>query len=153
MLDHVGLHVSDYESSKRFYEAALAPLGLRLQREGISGAGFGRSGKPGFWIKQGEPSPSVHIAFASDDRATVDAFHRAALLPEAMTTTRRDCGPSITRLLVRQPINFAMFDAPRIADCFVAHPRHSCGYGCGSLRALGARMRLSASTQTYGLAY
>ena len=80
MIDHVGIRVSDYESSKRFYEAALVPLGYRLQMEGISGAGFGRSGKPDFWIKQGEPSPSVHIAFASDDRATVDAFHRAALL-------------------------------------------------------------------------
>ena len=55
--------------------------------------------------------------------------------------------------LVRPPINLAMFDAPRIADCFVAHPRHSYGYGCGSLRALGARMRLSACTQIYGWAY
>ncbi len=27
MLDHVGLDVSDYEASKGFYEAALAPLG------------------------------------------------------------------------------------------------------------------------------
>ncbi len=46
--------------------------------------------------------------------------------------------------LVRRPINFAMFDTPRIADCFVAHPRHSYGYGYGSLRALGARVRVSA---------
>jgi hypothetical protein len=46
-----------------------------------------------------------------------------------------------------------MFDAPRIADGFVAHPRHSYGYGCGSLRALNARMRVSASTQTYGLSH
>lgn len=55
--------------------------------------------------------------------------------------------------LVLQPISFAMFGPPRIADCFVAHPRHSYGYGCGSLRALGARMRVSAYTQTYGLKY
>jgi len=46
-----------------------------------------------------------------------------------------------------------MFDAPRIADCFVAHPRHSVGYGCGSLRALGAPMRVSACTQICGSAY
>ena len=55
--------------------------------------------------------------------------------------------------LVRQPISFAMFAAPRIADCFVAHPRHGDGYDCGSLRALGAPMRVSACTQTYGLPY
>ncbi len=53
----------------------------------------------------------------------------------------------------RQPISFAMFDAPRITDCLVAHPRHSDGYVCGPLRALGVRMRVLARTQTYGLAY
>ena len=42
----------------------------------------------------------------------------------------------------------AMFGPPRIPARFVAHPRHSFGYGCGSLRAPGARRRASASTQT-----
>jgi len=37
---------------------------------------------------------------------------------------------------------FRYVRTPRITDCFVANPRHSWGYGCGSLRALGARMRL-----------
>jgi hypothetical protein len=36
-----------------------------------------------------------------------------------------------------------MFEPTRIADRFVAHPRHSPSYGCGSLRALGARDRFS----------
>jgi catechol 2,3-dioxygenase-like lactoylglutathione lyase family enzyme len=81
MLDHVGLRVSDYARSKRFYEQALAPLGYALIMEhGISGAGFGTSGKPDFWISQGdEASTAIHVAFASNDRATVDAFHQAAL--------------------------------------------------------------------------
>lgn len=46
-----------------------------------------------------------------------------------------------------------MFDPLRIANCVVAHPRHSDDYGCGSLLTLGARMRVSAFTQTYGLSY
>ena len=96
MLDHVSLRVGDYERSKRFYAAALAPLGFALAMEtASSGAGFRRDGIPAFWIKQGEPgrpgpagaSPepgvcggaAVHVAFASEDRATVDAFHAAAL--------------------------------------------------------------------------
>lgn len=80
MLDHVGICISNYELSKAFYSAALAPLEYRLQFEhAISGAGFGRSRKPDFWIKQGLPSPGLHIAFVSEDRATVDAFHAAAL--------------------------------------------------------------------------
>ena len=55
--------------------------------------------------------------------------------------------------LVPQPINFAMFEPPRIVIGFVAHPRNSTGYCCGSLRAADARMRLSACTQTYGSRY
>jgi len=80
MLDHIGIRVSDYERSKRFFGAALEPLCYKfLFEHAISGAGFGRSGKPAFWIKRGQPSPSLHIAFASDDRAMVDAFYKAAI--------------------------------------------------------------------------
>ena len=80
MLDHVGLPVSDFERSKRFYEEALSPLGYELIMEPRYGvAGLGRSGKPDFWIVQGEPGHTVHVAFAADDHATVEAFHEAAV--------------------------------------------------------------------------
>ena len=80
MLDHVGVPVSDFERSKRFYEQALTPLGYELIMEpSVSAAGFGRFGKPDFWISQGEPGQAFHIAFAADERATVDAFHEAAM--------------------------------------------------------------------------
>ena len=81
MIDHVRLDVRDLETSKRFYEHALAPLGYELLRE-FEGhvCGFGRDGKPDFWIgDRAEPQSGVHIAFASPDRATVDRFHEAAL--------------------------------------------------------------------------
>jgi catechol 2,3-dioxygenase-like lactoylglutathione lyase family enzyme len=80
VLDHVSLPVSDLERSKRFYEKALSPLGYELIMEHrISGVGFGQSGKPDFWIRQGELGASVHVAFASEDRATVAAFHEGAM--------------------------------------------------------------------------
>jgi catechol 2,3-dioxygenase-like lactoylglutathione lyase family enzyme len=80
VLDHVSLPVSDLERSKRFYEEALSALGYRLIMEHhISGVGFGQSAKPDFWIRQGEVGAAVHVAFASEDRATVDAFHEAAM--------------------------------------------------------------------------
>jgi catechol 2,3-dioxygenase-like lactoylglutathione lyase family enzyme len=82
MLDHVGFGVSDYERSKAFYAQALAPLGISLLLEPIAeAAGFGKDGKPFFWIEsRGEPlTGRLHIALAVDDRATVDAFHAAAL--------------------------------------------------------------------------
>jgi catechol 2,3-dioxygenase-like lactoylglutathione lyase family enzyme len=80
VLDHVNLPVSNLERSKRFYEEALSPFGYELIMEHhISGVGFGQSGKPDFWIRQGAPRAAVHVAFASEDRATVDAFHKEAI--------------------------------------------------------------------------
>ena len=55
MLDHISIRVSDYDRSKKFYEAALAPLGFKLAMESDSGAGFRKEFIPGFWIKRGEP--------------------------------------------------------------------------------------------------
>ena len=80
-LDHIGIDVSDYETSKAFYERSLAPLGVKLMMEPIPGVcGFGDK-MPFFWIgKRGRGSDNgVHVAFTAPDRATVDAFHEAAL--------------------------------------------------------------------------
>jgi catechol 2,3-dioxygenase-like lactoylglutathione lyase family enzyme len=82
MIDHVGVNVSDYDRSRDFYEKSLAPLGYTLLMEPAPGhGGFGREGKPDFWISGlREPTTeNVHVALAAPDRATVDAFHTAAL--------------------------------------------------------------------------
>jgi len=81
MIDHVGIGVSDYARSKAFYERALAPLGITLLMEPMGrAAGLGRDGKPFFWLEaEYAPATEVHLAFAAPDRATVDAFHAAAL--------------------------------------------------------------------------
>jgi catechol 2,3-dioxygenase-like lactoylglutathione lyase family enzyme len=82
VLDHVGIGVSDYRRSKTFYEKALAPLGYTLLMEfSEAAAGFGKSGRPSFFIEaHGEPARGrLHIAFAAESRELVDAFHEAAL--------------------------------------------------------------------------
>jgi catechol 2,3-dioxygenase-like lactoylglutathione lyase family enzyme len=86
MLDHTGFSVADYARSKAFYQKALAPLGYSLimevqQDENDSpAAGFGAGGKPDFWIGgEGGLNRPIHIAIVAKDRATVDAFHRAAI--------------------------------------------------------------------------
>jgi catechol 2,3-dioxygenase-like lactoylglutathione lyase family enzyme len=80
MIDHVGLNVRDYPRSKGFYVAALEPLGygLLMEFEGRAG-GFGRDGKPAFWIREGEPQGVTHVAFAAADHEAVEAFYAAAI--------------------------------------------------------------------------
>jgi len=100
MIDHTGVDISDPKRSLSFYEAALAPLGYRVIMEvpkehtgGVVVLGMGVPPKPDFWLHEGTPQkPRVHVAFRAEDRATVDAFYRAAM--EAGGT---DNGPPGTR--------------------------------------------------------
>ena len=88
IIDHLGFGVADYARSKAFYEAALAPLGITLVMEvpsevtesGHAACGFGREGKPVFWISvDGKTAPRLHVAFVAASRELVDAFYNAAL--------------------------------------------------------------------------
>jgi catechol 2,3-dioxygenase-like lactoylglutathione lyase family enzyme len=80
MFDHIGFRVRDLEASRKFYLAALGPLGVGVAMEGPYGVGLGRGGKPSLWLSQGEPPVSpLHIALTAKNRAEVDAFHAAAL--------------------------------------------------------------------------
>ncbi len=85
-IDHIGFPVSDFARSRSFYEAALAPLGIKVVMEvtaeetgAAAHCGFGIA-KPEFWITSGQPLTGVlHVAFTADDRNAVDTFHAAAL--------------------------------------------------------------------------
>ncbi|WP_043320133.1 VOC family protein [Microbulbifer sp. HZ11] len=80
MLDHIGLIVHDYDRSKAFYQAALAPLGYELVMEMGDWAGFGWGGKSQLLIRGGSStSPALRLAFSAEDRDTVLAFYDAAL--------------------------------------------------------------------------
>jgi catechol 2,3-dioxygenase-like lactoylglutathione lyase family enzyme len=87
MIDHIGFPLSDYERAKAFYVKALAPLDYVLVMEVAQeqaghdpAAGFGANGKPDFWIGgEGGLNKPLHVAILAKDRATVDAFYKAAL--------------------------------------------------------------------------
>lgn len=87
MIDHTGITVSNFEQSKAFYSAALAPIGYAMLMEipaaitkSTDVAGFGEAPKPDFWISGGKPNqPPLHVAFSVASRAMVDAFYQAAL--------------------------------------------------------------------------
>lgn len=95
IIDHLNIGVSDAARSKAFYEAALAPLGLKLlhtfspenaeqggEQQKTQGTihGFGRQYKPLFWIVgNARVGEATHFAFKAQTRAEVDAFYTAAL--------------------------------------------------------------------------
>ncbi|MCC7273908.1 MAG: VOC family protein [Alphaproteobacteria bacterium] len=84
MLDHVSIGVRDVARTKRFYDAALAPLGYTCLSAGESSLGYGREAVR-FWISRTDhPVPAdarsgLHFCFVAADRKSVDAFHKAAL--------------------------------------------------------------------------
>ena len=84
MIDHISVGVSDLERSARFYEAALAPLGLSRLVTRSAAIGFGKS-YPEFWINlradmaQVAAGSGVHICLRAKSTDEVDAFHAAAL--------------------------------------------------------------------------
>lgn len=81
LIDHVQLVVRDLEASRRFYAAVLAVLEIPVVD----------TAEDFFWadelVVSSADSPAAlgaltgrhHLAFQARDRATVDAFHRAAL--------------------------------------------------------------------------
>jgi catechol 2,3-dioxygenase-like lactoylglutathione lyase family enzyme len=97
VIDHIGMPVRDIARATEFYLKALSPLGISVvmqvsaEESGHGAAvGFGANWKPFFWIGE---APSLtgghlHVAFAAESRAAVDAFYRAALAAGA-----KDNGP------------------------------------------------------------
>jgi catechol 2,3-dioxygenase-like lactoylglutathione lyase family enzyme len=95
MIDHLGLTVGDIARATEFFTAALEPLGYGIvmqvsaEETGKGAAiGFGppgaagdfQSGKPSFWIGEGDGTGApAHVAFLAPSREAVDAFYRAAL--------------------------------------------------------------------------
>ena len=94
MIDHMSISARDFEASRQFYDAALAPLGVVKDMEvkpeesgGYHGIGYGTEGKPFFWLSNdmrqtrpgGQRGAGIHIAFAAADRASVAAFYAAAI--------------------------------------------------------------------------
>ena len=74
LFDHVHVRVADLDASRRFYEGALAPLGIPV-----------RAGDHSFAVDElyvssdAEPTTGLHLAFQAADEDTVKRFYEAAL--------------------------------------------------------------------------
>lgn len=84
MFDHISIGVRDIKRTRRFYDAALKPLGYTCLSEGDTSLGYGRDAVA-LWISVApRPVPAdegsgLHICFEAPTRKSVDEFYAAAL--------------------------------------------------------------------------
>ena len=103
MFDHVSIGVRDLAKTRRFYDAALQPLGYKCLSEGAGSLGYGKDAVA-LWISKVEspvpadPESGLHFCFAAPTRPSVDAFHAAALAAggrdNGKSGLRKDYGPN-----------------------------------------------------------
>jgi catechol 2,3-dioxygenase-like lactoylglutathione lyase family enzyme len=80
VIDHTGINCADYAKAARFYDTVLGVLGFSRQMDFGRAIGYGRNGKPAFWISDGAgmgPNREIHLAFEAADEDAVRAFHDA----------------------------------------------------------------------------
>jgi catechol 2,3-dioxygenase-like lactoylglutathione lyase family enzyme len=112
MINHVSIGVRDVARAKRFYDAALAPLGYGCLSESPGSLGYGR-GAVALWIGAApRPVPAdaesgLHLCLDAPTRASVDAFHAAALAAGGQDNgkpgLRADYGPNYYAAFVIDP--------------------------------------------------
>ena len=84
MIDHFGINCADWDKSKAFYDNVLGVLGYTRQMDFQVAIGYGKDGKPDFWIADmnvgdaAGPNREVHFAFQAKDTDAVKAFYDAA---------------------------------------------------------------------------
>lgn len=91
MLDHVSYGVRDFTKSSAFYDATLHILGygriVTIDQPPYKGVGYGKDGKPSFWISIEESSSKeqignargFHLAFVAPTPESIDRWHSKCL--------------------------------------------------------------------------
>jgi catechol 2,3-dioxygenase-like lactoylglutathione lyase family enzyme len=128
MIDHVSIGVADITRAKSFYDAALQPLGYACLSASDACLGYGR-GAAAFWLNrttrpvQPDPGSGLHFCFAAPTRASVDAFHRAALTSGGRDNgdpgARAEYGDNYYAAFVIDP------DGYRVEACCTQPARHA----------------------------
>jgi catechol 2,3-dioxygenase-like lactoylglutathione lyase family enzyme len=83
VVDHVLLVASNMDASRRFYTAALGPLGFGIVSQEEDGVTYGVTGSDDFAVFQGKlgetTTAAAHVAFVAESSEAVDAFFAAAM--------------------------------------------------------------------------
>jgi catechol 2,3-dioxygenase-like lactoylglutathione lyase family enzyme len=117
MIDHVSIGVRDVAAAKRFYDAALKPLGYVCLSDSPGSIGYG-NGSVALWISESErPVPAdeksgLHFCFTAPTRESVQAFHKAALTAGGRDNgrpgPRSDYGPDYYAAFVVDPEGYRL---------------------------------------------
>lgn len=117
MLNHVSIGVRDIARTKRFYDAALKPLGYTALSESESSLGYGKDAVA-LWISRTDaPVPAdrksgLHFCFDAPTRESVAAFHAAALgaggHDNGRPGVRADYGPNYYAAFVADPDGYRL---------------------------------------------
>jgi catechol 2,3-dioxygenase-like lactoylglutathione lyase family enzyme len=78
-LEHVTLNVSGVPGAREFYRAVMGAIGLAETEDEQGRAAYGGRGGFGIYEAGAQFFHRTHIAFAASSRASVDAFHAAAI--------------------------------------------------------------------------
>lgn len=116
MFDHISLGVRDLARTRRFYDAALKPLGYRcLYEEGQ--LGYGQEAVALWLGETAAPVPAdarsnLHFCFVAPSRQSIDKFHAAALKAGGRDNgkpgLRTDYGPTYYAAFVIDPDGYRL---------------------------------------------
>jgi catechol 2,3-dioxygenase-like lactoylglutathione lyase family enzyme len=117
MLNHVSIGVRDITKAKRFYDAALAPLGYKCLSESPGSLGYGGDAVV-LWISEtkhpvpADPKSGLHFCFDAPTRKSIDAFHAAAAKAGGRDNgkpgLRTDYGPGYYAAFVVDPDGYRL---------------------------------------------
>ena len=116
-LNHVSIGVHDIAKTRRFYDAALKPLGYTCMSEGETSLGYGKDAVA-LWISASDrPVPAdeksgLHFCFDAPSRKAVAAFHAGALgaggRDNGKPGLRADYGPNYYAAFVVDPDGYRL---------------------------------------------
>jgi catechol 2,3-dioxygenase-like lactoylglutathione lyase family enzyme len=117
MINHVSIGAADIGRTKKFYDAALQPLGYSRLSSGDSSLGYGKDSVV-LWISgtkspvKADPDSGLHFCFDAPTRKSVDAFHKAALAAGGRDNgapgLRRDYGDNYYAAFVIDPDGYRL---------------------------------------------
>jgi catechol 2,3-dioxygenase-like lactoylglutathione lyase family enzyme len=117
MLNHVSIGVHDIAKTRRFYDAALKPLGYTCLSEGETSLGYGKDAVALWILASDRPVPAdeksgLHFCLDAPTRKAVAAFHAGALgaggRDNGKPGVRADYGPNYYAAFVVDPDGYRL---------------------------------------------